>query len=240
GDVFHACNVLTNEDFAVKLSPANDTASVLHHEYEIICKLQGIVGLPRVISCGNEGGYSAMILECLGPSLDELFDSCRRSFSNYTITVIGRQLNIHLRNFVHRDIKPSNVLIGTGQNTSVVYLIDFSIAKQYRDPYMHLHNGFGKCGGFLGSYAFASINSQLRFEPGRRDDIESLAYLLTYFSCGSLPWLGHLSFDSEALVNMKKDISQCDDIPQALMTMLSYSQSLSFTQKPDYPYLQTL
>ncbi|KIK31364.1 hypothetical protein PISMIDRAFT_57120, partial [Pisolithus microcarpus 441] len=245
GNVFRACNVLTNKDFTVKLSPANDMASVLHCEYEILCKLQGIVSLPHVISCGNEGGYSAMILECLGPSLDELFDSCCRSFSNYMITVIGWQLlqrleNIHLHNFIHRDIKPSNILIGTSQNTSVVYLIDFSIAKQYRDPYTHLHNGFGKCGGFLGSYAFASINSQLGFEPGRRDDIESLAYLLTYFSCGSLPWLGHPSFDSEALVNMKKDISQHDDIPQALMTMLSYSQSLSFTQKPDYPYLQTL
>ncbi|KAI5990667.1 kinase-like domain-containing protein [Pisolithus albus] len=245
GDVFHACNVLTNEDFAIKLSLANDTASVLHREYEILCKLQGVVGLPRIISCGNEGSYSAMILECLGPSLDELFDSCRRSFSSYTIAVIGRQLlqrleNIHLHNFVHWDIKPSNVLISTGQNTSVVYLIDFSIAKQYRDPYTHLHNAFGKCGGFLGSYAFASINSQLGFEPGRRDEIESLAYLLTYFSCGSLPWLGHPSFDSEALVNMKKDISQRDDIPQALKTMLSYSRSLPFTQKPDYAYLQTL
>ncbi|KAI6011190.1 kinase-like domain-containing protein [Pisolithus marmoratus] len=142
--------------------------------------------------------------------------------------MIGQQLlqqleNIHLHNFIHQDIKPSNVLISTGQNTSVIYLIDFSIVKQYRDPYMHLHDGFGKCGGFLSSYAFAFINSQLRFEPGRRDDIESLAYLLTYFSCGSLPWLGHLSFDSEeVLVNMKKDISQCDDIPQPLMTMLSY------------------
>ncbi|KAI6001473.1 kinase-like domain-containing protein [Pisolithus albus] len=242
GDVFHTRNVLTNEDFAVKLSPANDTASILHREYEILRKLQGVVGLPHIISCGNEGSYSAMILECLGPSLDELFDSCRRSFSSYTIAVIGRQLlqrleNVHLCNFVHRDIKPSNVL---SQNTSVVYLIDFSIVKQYRDPYTHLHNAFGKCGGFLGSYAFASINSQLGFEPGRRDDIESLAYLLTYFSCGSLPWLGHLSFDSEALVNMKKDISQRDDIPQALKTMLSYSRSLPFTQKPDYAYLQTL
>ncbi|KAI6040143.1 kinase-like domain-containing protein, partial [Pisolithus marmoratus] len=241
GYVFCACNVLTNKDFTVKLSPANDMASILHCEYEILCKLQGVVSLPHVISCGNEGSYSAMILKCLGPSLDELFDSCCWSFSNYTIAMIGQQLNIHLHNFIHQDIKPSNVLISTSQNTSVIYLIDFSIAKQHRDPYMHLHNGFGKCGGFLGSYAFASINSQLRFEPGRQDDIESLAYPLTYFSCGSLPWLGHPSFDSEeVLVNMKKDISQHDDIPQALMTMLSYSQSLSFTQKPDYPYLQML
>ncbi|KIK23099.1 hypothetical protein PISMIDRAFT_101151, partial [Pisolithus microcarpus 441] len=223
GDVFCTCNVLTNKDFAVKLSPANNMASILHHEYEILCKLQGVIGLPHVISCGNEGSYSAMILECLGPLLDELFDSCCQSFSNYMITVIGQQLNIHLHNFVHQDIKPSNVLISTGQNTSIIYFIDFSIAKQYRDPYMHLHNSFGKHGGFLSSYAFTSINSQLGFEPGRQDNIESLAYILTYFSCGSLPWLGHPSFDSEVLVNMKKDISQHDNIPQALMTMLSYS-----------------
>ncbi|KAI5988829.1 kinase-like domain-containing protein, partial [Pisolithus marmoratus] len=98
--------------------------------------------------------------------------------------------NIHLHTFIHWDIKPSNILVSTGQGASLLYLIDFSIAKQYQDPYTHLHNDFGNCGGFLGSYAFASISSQLGFEWGRRDDIESLAYFLIYFSCGSLPWLG--------------------------------------------------
>ncbi|KAI6112747.1 kinase-like domain-containing protein, partial [Pisolithus sp. B1] len=185
GTVFHTHNALTNEDFTVTLSPANETASILHHKYEILCKLKGVIGIPCVIWCREEGSYSAMVFKCLGPSLDEVFDSCC-SFSHYTVATIGWQLvhrleNIHLCNFIHWDIKPSNVMIGTGQNTSVLYLIDFSIAKQYWDPYMCLHNNFRKCGSFLGSYAFASINSQLRFEPGRQDNIESLAYLLMFF-----------------------------------------------------------
>ncbi|KAI6018258.1 hypothetical protein PISMIDRAFT_33062, partial [Pisolithus microcarpus 441] len=70
--------------------------------------------------------------------------------------------------------------------------------------------------------------------------VEALAYILIYFSCSPLPWLGHLCLDSNAIVSMKKDVLQCDDIPQPLLTMLSYSQSLLFMQKLDYPYLQTL
>ncbi|KAI6023532.1 kinase-like domain-containing protein, partial [Pisolithus microcarpus] len=172
GEVFCVCNVLTSQEFTVKLSPANDPASTLHHEYEIICKLQGILGIPQVISFGREPPYNVMILECLGPSLDKVFNSCCRSFSPHTIATIGQQLihrlkSIHLCNFIHCDVKPSNILISTGQDASLLYLIDFSIVKQYRNPYTHLHNGFGNCGSFLGSHAFASISSQLGFERGR-------------------------------------------------------------------------
>ncbi|KAI6032112.1 hypothetical protein PISMIDRAFT_57600, partial [Pisolithus microcarpus 441] len=245
GKIFHVCNVLTSQEFAVKLSLANNPASTLHHEYEIVCKLQGILSIPQVISFGREPPYNVMILKCLRPSLDKVFNSCCQSFSPHTITTIGQQLvhptlSIHLCNFIHHDVKPSNILIGTGQDTSLLYLIDFSIAKQYRNPYTHLHNEFRNCGSFLGSHAFASISSQLGFERGRQDDIESLAYILIYFSCGSLLWLGHPCLDSDAIVSMKKDVLQHDDIPQPLLTMLSYSQSLCFMQKLDYPYLQTL
>ncbi|KIM55661.1 hypothetical protein SCLCIDRAFT_30208 [Scleroderma citrinum Foug A] len=143
--------------------------------------------------------------------------------------------NIHSRSFIHRDIKPSNILIGTSQQASTIYLIDFSIATLYRDPSTHRHNTFKEYCGSLGSPAFSSINSNLGFELGRRDDIEALVYVLLYFTCGSLPWLGHTPcLEHDAIASMKQDILQHDDIPKALVTMLSYTRSLSFTQKPDY------
>lgn len=93
----------------------------------------------------------------------------------------------------------------------------------------------------MGSPAFASINSHLGFELGRRDDIESLVYVLWYFVGGTLPWLGHTPcLEREAISSMKQDILQRDDIPEALRTMLFYIRSLSFMQRPDYDYLQTL
>ena len=149
--------------------------------------------------------------------------------------------NVHTRSFIHRDIKPSNVLIGTGQQASIIYLIDFSIVKLYRDPSTHRHNAFKECCGSLGSPAFSAVNSHLGYELGRQDDIESLAYVLLYFTCGSLPWLGHTPcLEHIEIANMKQEIFERDDIPEALLTMLSYSQSLSFTQRPDYDYLRTL
>ena len=145
-----------------------------------------------------------------------------------------RLQNIHSHSFIHRDIKPSNILIGTSQQASTIYLIDFSIATLYRDPSMHRHNTFKECCGSLGSPAFSSINSDLGFELGRQDDIEALVYVLLYFTCGSLPLLGHTPcLEHDTIASMKQDILQHDDIPKALVTMLSYTQSLSFTQKSD-------
>ncbi|KAI6135952.1 hypothetical protein F5141DRAFT_1059223 [Pisolithus sp. B1] len=209
--VFHVCNVHTNKEFTAKFLLANDTDSILQHEYEVISKLQGIAGIPCVTLFGKEASHSVMVFEHLGPSLEEVFHSCHQSFSHHTIAAISEQLNIHLCIYIHWDVKPSNILIGTGQDASAIYLVDFSIAKPYQDPHMHLHNTFSKCGGFLGSPAFASVNGHLGFEAG-----------------SSLPWLGHMPcLENDAIVNMKRDIFQHGNIPK-------------FPQKPDYVYLQAL
>ena len=92
GEVFRARNVLTNEEFAIKLSPANDTASVLCNEYDVLCRLQGVTGIPRAVLFESDSSYNAIILECLGPSFEEVFESSHRSFSRHTISMIGEQL----------------------------------------------------------------------------------------------------------------------------------------------------
>ena len=81
GKVFCARNVLTNEEFAVKLSPANDTASMLHNEYNTLCQLQGVTGIFHAVLFERDSAYNAIILECLGPSLEEVFESSHQSFS---------------------------------------------------------------------------------------------------------------------------------------------------------------
>jgi serine/threonine protein kinase len=124
-----------------------------------------------------------------------------------------------------------------------VYIIDFGLSKEFRDPDTHQHIPFRKALGFTGTAMFASIHSHLGLELGRRDDLESLAYILIYFLRGSLPWQG-LEFKTRDLVVESKQQTSvhdlCHGLPVELFTFLEYCHSLSFDEKPDYNYLLNL
>jgi serine/threonine protein kinase len=127
--------------------------------------------------------------------------------------------------------------MGCGKQASVVYLIDFGLSKQFRDPNTHRHIPYSNAKGFTGTAIFASIHSHQGQELGRRDDLESLAYLLIYFLRGSLPWqgLGHLDIAKNKEENGSLEL--CHGFPVEFGSFLDYSRSLSFDAKPDYHYL---
>jgi serine/threonine protein kinase len=133
--------------------------------------------------------------------------------------------------------------MGCGKQANMVYLIDFGLAKQFRDPNTHRHIPYSDALGFSGTALFASIHSHQGWESGRRDDLESLAYLLIYFLRGSLPWQGLGSLDRrghDIVAKNKEEISShelCHGLPVELGSFLDYSRSLSFDAKPDYHYL---
>jgi len=76
-------------------------------------------------------------MDLLGPSLEDLFQTCRRSFDLKTVLLIAIQMTkriekVHEERIIHRDIKPDNFLIGgTEQTKDSVYIIDFGLAKCY-------------------------------------------------------------------------------------------------------------
>jgi len=134
----------TGEDVAIKLETIRTRHPQLLRETKIYRSLHGSVGVPAVRWYGVEGDYNVMVMDLLGKSLEDLFNECGRRFTLKTVLMIAEQLlmrleYIHTRCYIHRDIKPDNFLMGRGNRQKVVFIIDFGLAKMYRDPRTHRH-----------------------------------------------------------------------------------------------------
>jgi serine/threonine protein kinase len=114
---------------------------------------------------------------------------------------------LHTNHFLHRDIKPDNFLMGLTQKKSqhIVYIIDFGLSKRYREPKTGEHIPYRDNKELTGTARYASVNTHLGVEQSRRDDCESIGYIMLYFLKGSLPWQGLQGRTKEEKYNRIKD-----------------------------------
>lgn len=252
GEIYLGTNVQTNEEVGIKLESVKTKHPQLMYESKLYRILQGGTGIPNIRWCGVEGDYNVLVLDLLGPSLEDLFNFCSRKFSLKTALMLADQLInriefVHSKSFLHRDIKPDNFLMGLGRRANQVYIIDFGLAKKFRDPTTHQHIPYRENKNLTGTARYASINTHLGIEQSRRDDLESLGYVLMYFLRGSLPWQGlkaatkKQKYDKISEKKMTTPIEVlCKSFPSEFASYFHYCRSLRFEDKPDYAYLKRI
>mmetsp|Transcript_49053 Transcript_49053/g.129671 ORF Transcript_49053/g.129671 Transcript_49053/m.129671 type:complete len:323 (-) Transcript_49053:132-1100(-) len=247
GSIHLGTNVQNGQEVAIKLESTKTKHPQLLYESKLYKLIAGGVGIPTVHWYGVDGDQNVMVLDLLGPSLEDLFNFCDRRFSLKTTLMLADQMislieYIHSRSFLHRDIKPENFLMGVGRNVKQLYIIDFGLAKKYRNPYTQHHIPYREGKQLTGTARYASLNTHLGIEQSRRDDLEAIGYVLVYFMKGSLPWQGIKGPKEE---KYRKIMERKDSTPNEVLTkqlpmefcaFLNYCRNLGFEDRPNYAY----
>ncbi|XP_073066982.1 casein kinase 1-like protein 3 [Primulina eburnea] len=251
GEIFLATHVDSFEIVAVKIENNKTKHHQLLYEAKLYKILQGGSGIPGTKWSGVDRDDNVLVLDLLGPSLEDLFVYCGRKLSFKTVLMLADQMItriefVHSKGILHRDIKPDNFLMGLGRKANQVYIIDFGLAKRYRDS-SNRHITYRENGNLTGTARYASCNTHLGIEQSCRDDLESLGYVLLYFLRGSLPWQGlkaatkKQKYDKISEKKLSTTIEVlCKSHPVEFASYFHYCHSLKFDQRPDYGFLKRL
>tara|TARA_B100000401_G_scaffold289855_1_gene198368 strand:+ start:529 stop:2226 length:1698 start_codon:yes stop_codon:yes gene_type:complete len=220
--------------------------------YNAFSSLGGILGVPKVHYKGRQGEYYVMVMDLLGPSLWDTWNTNGQIMSQEMVACIAVEAlaileNFHSKGFVHGDIKPENFLLGPpGTPTEKkLYLVDLGLATRWRDAICSTHVDYDQRPDiFRGTVRYASVHAHLGRTGSRRDDLESLAYTLLFLLKGRLPWQGYQGDNKGFLVCKKKMATSaealCRYTPPAFRQYMEAVVNLKFDEEPKYASLASL
>lgn len=250
GDIYIGKNKQTEEPVAIKVEDRDIRCRQLAREAHIYQQL-GPEWRPRIHWMGKNEHSRFLVMDLMGPSIEDLFQHCNQTFSLKTTLLLGIQAitlleRLHQKRYIHRDIKPDNFVMGRGDQGHLLYLLDLGLSKKYQDD-RGIHIPFKDGKDMVGTARYAGLHAHKGYELSRRDDLEALGHVLLYLLLGKLPWQGlpampkKQKYDKIAHVKRTTPLHElCKNVPLEFMEYMRYVRGLGFDEAPDYSYLRKL
>lgn len=234
--------------YAVKTESLRAAVPQLFYEYRVYQRIRNVQGVPRVFALWQDGRSAFMAMQVLGPSLEHEINKITewdvlQWIAPKSLSIIE---GIHSAGFIHRDIKPENLLCGLkGLSDRQIFLVDYGLCKRFRmETNDHISYREGK--KLTGTIRYASVHTHLGAEQSRRDDLESLGYVLVYLIRRKLPWMNAggatKQEQHERITNIKTKMTieqLCVGLPACFVHYFRHVRSLSFEGTPDYALLRS-
>jgi serine/threonine protein kinase len=236
------------DDYAIKMESKSKEQGLLEIEATIMSYLKG-PNIPYIKSYGYSGDFNVLVMQLLDKSLEDLINKYN-TFSIKTTAILGYQMvnilqYIHDRHIIHRDIKPDNFVMGANEDNAKLYILDFGLAKKYRSSRTLIQYPYIKKKKLTGTARYASIHALEAYEQSRRDDLESVGYVLMYFLRGNLPWQGLKVRSKEdrykKILEKKRETSSqdlCKGYPREFFEYVEYTRNLEYEENPNYDLLR--
>lgn len=242
GSIYKGENIRTKEHVAIKIEPIDSNTKLLKNESNVYNYLKkfNFHGIPQLKWFGVDTTNNYMVINLLGDSINSHIQHNGKMNLDLVLTIGIKMLDIikfiHEKDLIHRDVKPDNFLFGLDANGSInierIYLIDFGFCKTYKTLDGE-HVADNPLTNIIGTPNYISLNVHNLHQPGRRDDVESTIYIMIYMMFGFLQWESH---NIDKIIEMKKNISNNQDIPHVVKQYLLYVRSLKYDEEPIYDY----